>query len=302
MLNPYSEDNINNDEDEIQKDDSKYKKNILYNIIKNKKALAGIIIILIFIFIGVIGPLISPYKPTDTAFKSWMPPSLAHPLGTNYIGEDLLSWYLYGTGTSLLIGFSVALIATTIGALVGLISGYFGRITDNILMRTVDILLIIPTFPLLIILSAYLPPTNTTTILILAFLSWPFMSRVIRSQILTLKERPFVKAAVISGLGSFTIIRREMIMHILPLILINAVYILEGAIVAQAGLAFFGLGDITSINWGTSLYWAQAEDAVVYGAWWWLVPPGISIALIGIAANLLGVGVNEVFSKRAGQL
>ncbi len=302
MLNPLNENNIEQDENELNSYNSKHKNSIVFGVIKNKKAFAGIVILIAFVFIGVVGPFISPYKPNNTSFLAWMPPSLAHPLGTNYIGEDLLSWYLYGTGTSLLIGFSVALIATTLGALVGLVSGYFGKIIDNVLMRTVDILLIIPTFPLLIILSAYLPPTNTTTILILSVLSWPFMSRVIRSQVLTLKERPFIKAAVISGLGSFKIIRREMIMHILPLILINAVYILEGAIVAQAGLAFFGLGDITSINWGTSLYWAQAEDAVAYGAWWWLVPPGLSIALIGIAANLLGVGVNEVFSRRAGQL
>ncbi len=282
--------------------DENRKQGFIWQILSNSKARAGIIIFIIFAIIGIVGPFISPYSPYDTKFSDWLPPSAAHLLGTDYIGHDLLSWYLYGTGTSLYVGASVAIIATLIGTAVGLISGYYGGITDNVLMRTVDIFLILPTFPLLVILSAYLPPKTSTTILILSFLSWPFMSRVIRSQILTLKEQPFIDAARLAGLSGTRIMFGELFKHILPLIIINAVYLMVGAIVAQAGLAFFGLGNLNSINWGTSLYWAQTEDAIVYRAWWWIVPPGLSIAIIGIAANLFGSGVNEAIGKESGEV
>ncbi len=268
----------------------------------NKKFLSGVIIILAFTFIGIIAPFVSPYSPYNTNFHNWLPPSSAHLLGTDYIGHDVLTWFLIGTGTSLYVGAAVSIIATLLGTAVGLVSGYYGGLVDNLLMRSVDILLILPTFPLLVILAVYLPPTNETTILILGLLSWPFMSRVIRSQVLTLKERPFINAAKLSGYSGSKILFTEIFPHLLPLIVINAVYIVVGAIVAQAGLAFFGLGDLASVNWGTSLYWAQASDAILYDAWWWIVPPGLSIALIGVAANLFGSGLNEYVGQRSGEV
>ena len=268
----------------------------------NRKFLSGLIILLAFTLLGILGPFIAPYSPYNTSFQSWLPPSTAHLLGTDYIGHDVYSWFVIGTGTSLFVGATVSLITTFLGTAVGLISGYYSGAIDNILMRAVDVLLIIPTFPLLVILAVYLPPTNTTTILILGMLSWPFMSRVIRSQVLTLKERPFVNAAKLSGYSGSKVLFKEIFPHLLPLIIINAVYVVVGAIVAQAGLAFFGLGDLSSVNWGTSLYWAQSSDAIVYNAWWWIVPPGLSIALIGIAANLFGTGLNEYVGQRSGEV
>lgn len=268
----------------------------------NRKFLSGLIILLAFTLLGILGPFIAPYSPYNTSFQSWLPPSSAHLLGTDYIGHDVYSWFVIGTGTSLFVGATVSLITTFLGTAVGLISGYYSGAIDNILMRAVDVLLIIPTFPLLVILAVYLPPTNTTTILILGMLSWPFMSRVIRSQVLTLKERPFVNAAKLSGYSGSKVLFKEIFPHLLPLIIINAVYVVVGAIVAQAGLAFFGLGDLSSVNWGTSLYWAQSSDAIVYNAWWWIVPPGLSIALIGIAANLFGTGLNEYVGQRSGEV
>ncbi len=276
--------------------------NIVMELLRNKKSRLGISIIFAFVIIGVIGAVWTPYSPSDTAFTAWQAPTFAHLFGTDYNGHDVFTWFLIGTGISLFVGFSVAIFSTLLGSLVGLVSGFYGGLLDNALMRTVDILLIMPVFPLLVILSAYLPPTNETTILILSALSWPFMSRVIRSQVLTLKERPFIKAAILSGMSGSKIISHEVLKHVLPLIIINGIYLMVGAIVAQAGLAFFGLGDITSISWGTSLYWAQAEDAVVYAAWWWILPPGLSIALIGIAANLFGSGLTEVFGRKTGEV
>jgi peptide/nickel transport system permease protein len=160
-------------------------------------------------------------------------------------------------------------------------------------MRTVDVLLVIPGFPLLVILSAYLPPTIWSTILILSILSWPFHARVIRSQTLTLKRRAFVLASRLSGLGSFRIIVRDLIPNMLPIIFINSIFVVVGAIVAQAGLAFFGLGNINSVNWGTMLYWFDTENGILFKAWWWLLPPGLGIMALGIGANLLSNAVSE---------
>ncbi len=276
--------------------------NMIASLFRNKKSRAGLIVFIIFGLIGILGTVLAPYSALYTGAANFQPPSSAHLLGTDYIGHDVLSWYLIGTGLSLLVGVTVALISVAIGSLVGLVSGYYSGIVDNALMRVVDILLILPGFPLLVILSAYLPPTTTTTVLILSILSWPFMSRVIRSQVLTLKERPFIKAAVLSGMPGHKIIFKEIFKHVFPLIAINTVYLMVSAIVAQAGLAFFGLGNLNSVNWGTSLYWAQTEDAVIYNAWWWIIPPGLSIAILGIAANLFGSGLTEVSGEKAGEV
>ena len=278
------------------------KESLLKSMYENRKARLGIYIFLVFIGMAIYGRFFTPYSPFDSQFPSYLKPSLSHLLGTDYGGHDVFSQFMYGTGVSLWVGAMVALISVFVGTFVGLISGYYSGIVDNLLMRIVDILLILPTFPLLVILSTYFRPTITSTILILGILGWPFMSRVIRSQTLTIRERPFIKAAILSGMPGYRIVFSQIFKFVLPLIIINAVYAFVGAIVAQAGLAFFGLGDLASVNWGTMLYYAQNQNAVIYSAWWWIVPPGISIAVLGIAANIFGSGVNEVFGKRSGSI
>jgi peptide/nickel transport system permease protein len=267
----------------------------------NYKSRIGIIILGTLVMIGIVGPFIAPYSPYDISFKAWQPPSSAHLLGTDYEGADILSQFLVGTSTSLYVGVTVAIAAAGIGTLVGVITGYFGRMVDEVLMRFVDILLVIPGFPLLVLLSAYFPPTLNTTILILSILSWPVLSRIIRSQVLTVKQRPYVLASKLSGYGSFRIIYRDILPNILPLIFINIIFLVVGAVVAQAGLAFFGLGDLRSVNWGTMLYWFDAEDGIVFNAWWWLLPPGIGIVLLGLGGNLLSNGLHEVTQRRGGR-
>jgi peptide/nickel transport system permease protein len=278
------------------------KENLIIQVWKNRKARLGILIIGFFAIFGLIGQIHTPYPAAYDNFPTWLPPSFKHWFGTDYDGHDVFSQFMYGTGVSLYVGAAVALIAVSLGTLVGLVSGYYGGIVDNAFMRFVDILLILPTFPLLVILSTYFKPTVTSTIIVIGILSWPFMARVIRSQILTVKQRPFVQASILAGMPGYQIMFKEIFKFALPLIIINAVYIFVGAIVAQAGLAFFGLGDLSSINWGTMLYYAQSQDAVIYYAWWWIVPPGLSIAILGIAANFFGNGITEVFGERAGEV
>lgn len=263
------------------------------NVWHNGKGKVGMIIFAVMIGIAIFGRIFEPYSPYDVNFPSFQPPTLAHLLGTNYVGEDVLSEFLYGTGVSLTVGFIVAFATMVIGTLAGISAGFLGKVTDDVIMRTVDVLLVIPGFPLLVILSAYLPPTIWSTILILSILSWPFHARVIRSQTLTLKRRAFVLASRLSGLSSMRIIIRDLIPNMLPIIFINSIFVVVGAIVAQAGLAFFGLGNINSVNWGTMLYWFYNENGILFKAWWWLIPPGLGIMVLGIGANLLSNAVSE---------
>lgn len=170
------------------------KENLIIQVWKNRKARLGILIIGFFAIFGLIGQIHTPYPAAYDNFPTWLPPSFKHWFGTDYDGHDVFSQFMYGTGVSLYVGAAVALIAVSLGTLVGLVSGYYGGIVDNAFMRFVDILLILPTFPLLVILSTYFKPTVTSTIIVIGILSWPFMARVIRSQILTVKQRPFVQA------------------------------------------------------------------------------------------------------------
>ncbi len=264
------------------------------DLMRSKKGRLGFIIILGIVIFGIYGHFAAPYNPFNTNAPAFQPPSRAHLLGTDYIGEDIYSWFLIGTGTSLMVGFSIAILSALIGVLVGVIAGYYGGKIDNTLMRVVDVLLVIPGFPLLVILSAFLPPTLESTILVLSILSWPFLSRVIRSQTLTLKQRQYILASRLSGMSGMQIIFKDIIPNLIPLIFINVIFLAVGGIVAQAGLAFFGLGDLRSVNWGTMLYWFQAEDGIVYRAWWWLLPPGIGIVLLGVGANFLANGIYEI--------
>ncbi|EQD35796.1 binding-protein-dependent transport system inner membrane component, partial [mine drainage metagenome] len=176
------------------------KENLLFQVWRNRKARVGLFIFSFFIILGVLGHFYTPYPATYDNFQPWLAPSIKHWLGTDYDGHDVFSQFMYGTGVSLYVGAAVALIAVSLGTVVGLISGYYGGLVDNFLMRLVDILLILPTFPLLVILSTYFKPTITSTIIVIGILSWPFMSRVIRSQILTVRQRPFVQAAILAGL------------------------------------------------------------------------------------------------------
>lgn len=266
----------------------------LSGLYHNRKSFAGSVILLGLVAIGILGRIYTPHSPFLPAYADYLPPSGAHLLGTNYEGQDVFSQFLYGTGTSLMVGFAVGALSSIIGLAVGVVAGYYGKITDSLLMRFVDVLLVIPAFPLLIVLSSYFPPTLESTIVILAILGWPIMSRVIRSQTLALRQKQFVMSSRLSGMSNARIIGRDILPFLIPIIIVNSIFIVIGAVVAQAGLAFFGLGDISSVNWGTMLYWFQAENGILSNAWWWLLPPGIGIMLLGIGGNLFNNGLSEV--------
>jgi peptide/nickel transport system permease protein len=260
-------------------------------VLRDKKFLLGFGMMCFWIAIALAASILPIPDPTATdPTQAYLPPSLAHPVGTNNWGQDLLSQIVWGARISLLVGIVAAFSTTFIGTLVGLVAGYYGGWLDEVLMRLTDTVLIIPALPLMITLAAYLGPSVWTVIFVIVIASWPLIARTIRSQVLSLKERPYVDAARATGMSSLQILYAVIFPNVLPLVVANGVLAVSGSIVAEAGLDFIGLGDPNLISWGTMLFWAQ-RLAFFYGAWWWFLIPGLVVALLGSAFVFMGFAV-----------
>jgi peptide/nickel transport system permease protein len=265
---------------------------------ENKRVTSGVLIIGIFVFMAVFAPWLTPYKPQVVSGSPYSPPSFQHWMGTDDLGYDVMSQVIYGARISLTVGFTVALAATSIGSLIGLLSGFYRGVVDEALMRFTDVILVLPSLPLAIILAAYLGPSVITIIEVLTLTSWPLVARVIRSQTLSLRERPFVDAARVAGASDARIMFKVIIPNLLSLIAANAVLAITGAVVGEAGLDFIGMGNPSVVSWGTMLYWSQNLGAVLRGAWWWILAPGLCIAFVGLGAVLISIGVENIFNPR----
>ncbi|TBL79504.1 ABC transporter permease [Paenibacillus thalictri] len=265
------------------------------------KGKAGLIIIVCFAVVAVFGPQLAPHPMNFIGFDSWLAPSGEHWLGTDSYGQDVLSQMIYGTRTSFLVGIVAGLITTVIGVAVGLISGYKGGWIGESLMRVVDLFLIIPTLALMIILASFLPSIGlVSTILIIGLLSWLYMARSIRSQTLSERVSGYVEAGRMVGMSDWEIMFREIMPNMIPVILANQVLVTTQAVLAEAGLSFLGLGDPTSVSWGTILSLANANNAVLFKAWWWIIPPGLSIALLCFGFILIGNGILDKYQANRG--
>ncbi len=243
------------------------------------------------------GTMIAPLPPTWTMNEDELPVSgIKYPLGTDAQGRDILSQVLLGSRIALLVGFSAAIFSISIGMLVGLVSGYYGGNVDIILMRFTDVILTLPGLPLLIILAALMEPSVWNIVFIIGIVGWGGTARVIRSEVLTLKERPFIDSARVSGASKTRIMFRHIAPNILPLAVLYMTFYVSGAILAEASLSFIGLGDPRTMSWGMMLNYVQHANALT--AWWWLMPPGISITLICLSFFLLGRAFDEIVNPR----
>ena len=281
-------------------------KKILNFVKKSTYIKLGVFILLVFGLMAVFSPVwisINPeiYDPiigVDPDVFGSEGPSLKHPLGTDHIGKDLFSQLLRGAQIAFFLGILVSLISTFLGTAIGLIAGYYGKTTDILLMRFADIILTIPRLPLLIVISAILgSQSNLIILLILSFTFWPTIARVIRSQTLSLKQRPFIESAKVSGISNTRIIVRHLAPNVLPITFYYLTVTVTGAVLVEAGLSFLGFGDPSNMSWGMMLQWCFTTG-YVFKAPYWMVPPGLCISFLAFSFYLIGVGLEELVNPR----
>jgi len=265
----------------------------------NRLAMVGLGILVFFGLVALLAPYIAPYSPTDINFTPMLPVSANHLLGTTSQGNDIFSQLIYGARASLFVGLVAGAIMAMVQLVMGVFSGYVGGWTDAVLSTIVNVFLVVPGLVLLIIIAAYLPQRGLTTIIvILAVTGWAWGARVLRAQAISLRDRPFVEAARMSGEGRWRIVLGHIVPNMFGVIAANFFGAALYAVLAEAGLEFLGLGNINSVTWGTMLYWAENGDAVLMGQWLYLLLPGLCILLLGTAFGLLNFAVDQVANPR----
>ena len=263
----------------------------------NRHALVGGAILAFFALIAIFGPLLTG-DPNALVGLPHQPPSGEHPFGTTGQGQDVLAQTAAGARSTLLLGFGVGFAVTAVGALVGIAAAYFGGIADELLSTLINVFLILPGLPLAVVLAAYLPPGPLTLGLVLVVTGWSWNARVLRSQALSLRSKDFVSAAIVGGESHLYVMFREILPNMTSLLVSAFIGATVYAIGAQVGLEFLGIGDVNVVTWGTNLYWASNDSALLTGSWWTFVPTGVSIALVGFALVLLNAAVDELTNPR----
>lgn len=267
-------------------------------VLQNRKATVGASIIVFYLVIALIGPWITQYDATAIVGRRHESPSTTHWFGTDGSGKDVFSQTVIGARSSLATGLIVGTIVTIIAILVGMAAGYIRGRVDDVLSTLINVVLIIPGLPLLIVLAAFLPPGFWSIILVLSVTGWAWGARVLRSQTMSLREKDFVASAVTVGESKMRIMIREILPNMMSIVVAGYFGAVTYAIGAQAGLEFLGLGNPSNVSWGNNLYWAQNNSGLLLGAWWTLVPSGLSIALVAFGFSMINYAIDEVTNPR----
>ncbi|MEN8374937.1 MAG: ABC transporter permease [Gemmatimonadota bacterium] len=269
---------------------------------RNGLALGGLALVVLLTLLAVFAPLAAPYDPIaqdDIVATSFLAPSFAHPLGTDLFGRDVLTRIIYGARISLAIGFLAVAIAVTLGTMLGAVAGYFGGWVDSAIMRFTDTVLAFPRLILLILIVALFSPSVLLIILVLGFTQWPGTARIVRGEVLSLREREFVQAARALGFGAGRIIARHIVPNVLAPVIVAATLGVGNTIVLEAGLSFLGLGVQPPMpSWGNMV--ADGRQNLI-GAWWVATFPGLTIVLTVLAFNLVGDGLRDALDPRLRQ-
>lgn len=260
----------------------------------------GVAILGLMVLIATAGPYVVRYRPTELAGRPLEPPSAAHLLGTNGVGNDLLSQLVTGAQTSLIIAGLAGVGTLIVGASIGLAAGWWGGMIETLLMRFTDTVLVLPRLPLLIVIGAYLRPNLITTAAVIAFTFWPPTARVVRSQVLTVRSRTYTLAAVGFGAGVPYLIRRHIVPDIGPVLVAGLVAAAGRAVALEAGLAFLGLGDPARTSWGMIMRDALDFAALFYTpAWaWWLLPPILALTAFLVGLTFIGIEIESYSNRR----
>ena len=262
---------------------------------RNRKATAGAVLLLLFCFLALFPGLIAHDSPTAEIYGRSMGVSSAHLLGTTAYGQDLFAQVVWGTRQVMIIAFGAGLAATAIAAIIGVTAAYVGGATDGVLNLITDVLLVIPLFPLLIVIAAYVQNSGTVVLIaVLTLTGWSYTARQLRSQALSVRHRDFLEAAKVRGERAVYIVCVEILPTMTSLLvaafLTNALY----AVLFASSLQFIGLGDPNATSWGTMLYWAENNEALQTGQYMWAVAPGVCIAALGAAFALLNYAFDEI--------
>lgn len=288
------------DRDAIEK--RRGRMSIVAKVLSNTKAKIGATILLIFILVAIFAPLIAPYSPNVTTFGTQLGPSASHWLGTTRNGQDILSQLIWGTRQPLVIALLTGIASTLLAVVVGILSGLVGGIWDDGLMMLTNIVLILPGLVLVIVISSYLANANNVLIsFVIALTSWPWGARVLRAQTINLKNEDFVLASRAIGEPIGYIAFGEILPNMISLVAANFFFTCLYAVVTASSLQFLGLGNINTVSWGSMLYWANNSEALITGAWWWFIPPGLAIGVLGASFALLNFGIDEVTNPRLSQ-
>ncbi len=282
--------------------------NIARRFSKSFGGMAGLTILVVFVMMAVLAPLLASKYNTEwlpannpkwaATNPSYAPPSLKYPFGTDYYGRDVYTLTVWGSRASLIVGFMASFISIVLGTVVGLTAGYFGKLSDEILMRFTDFFLVIPWFPLMIVFASLMGRSFTNIIIVIGITSWPSTARIVRSSVLSLKEKTFVERAVAVGSGSGRIIWRHILPNVFPLIFANTILLVANSIFSESFLDFFGLGPENIISWGLTLEWAYEYGAFSSFAWWNIFFPGVCIVLLIMAFYLIGDSLDEVLNPK----
>lgn len=274
----------------------------VYGLLRqNGKASLGACIILFFLIVAIIGPWIAPYEtvgPKAIVGRKNLPPSTEFWFGTDGSGKDVFSATVVGARRSLGTGLIVGSIVTIVGVLVGMTAGYFRGVVDDILSTIINVVLIIPGLPLLIVMAAFLPAGFWSIVFVLSITGWAWGARVLRSQTMTLREKDFVASAVVAGESKLRIILREILPNMMSIVMAGFFGAVNYAIGAMSGLEFLGLGNPSNVSWGNNLYWAQNNGALLLGAWWTVIPSGLCIALVAFGFSMINYAIDEVTNPR----
>jgi len=252
----------------------------------------GLFLFFTIVLTAIFADILAPHDPWQR-FEPYQDPSSRHFLGTNDIGNDILSELIHGSRVSLIVGFGASLIATFIGLIIGLISGYFKGIVDEMLMGLTDIFLMIPRIPLIIILAAFLKPSFWMIALALGILWWTSTARVVRSKTLQVREMSFVESSKCLGFKNAHIIFSDVLPNIIHVVIPKFMITVATAMISEASLSFLGLGDPTLKSWGMMINFAFIKGGFINQMWWWYLPPGICIAVVVLSIVLLSFGYEQ---------
>lgn len=279
---------------------SSIKRAVGFVFLRNSKLSSGFIIIIVLVVIAASADFLAPYDVATIGLHAPdLPPSFENLLGTDTLGRDIFDQLIHSVRQSLIIGFFTGLVGLFVGSAVGIISGYRGGFVDDSLRSVTDVFLVIPTIPLLVVLSSYVRfLTIPALVLILAVFAWPFPARTFRSQVLSLRKREFINMAKLSGMSDLKIVFREILPNMLPYVGTTFANAVSGAILAEVFLEILGLGPQNTTTLGVMIYWAMWRGALIRGILWWVLPPMIAIVLVFVGLQLINIGLDEVYNPR----